>query len=249
MSESQIPSEWYFITAPQEVSWKKDSEAKQMATYGTNSPYLNYGATKLRELTLGNALIEGFSNAMQVEDNVTSLERCMHMVISEDGYAAPYCWNAFAGGKSYGTFIITGVSIKEVMRDMSGNATRAVADISLQEVPPYQVSSGADSTSTAIQGSLSQEGELALKQSEAAKQDGAVAGANGGGAGGGGTTTPGADAPGGSEPAPPTLGAVNPATGQAYSTEGLTSTPNSDGVYAVSGYVYRTGKDAPIGTL
>tara|TARA_R110002012_G_scaffold320191_1_gene542709 strand:- start:3290 stop:3946 length:657 start_codon:yes stop_codon:yes gene_type:complete len=211
MSAEGIPSEWYFITAPQDVSWKKDSVTKEIATYGTNNPYLNYGATKLRSLTLGNAMIEGFSNAMQVEDNVTSLERCMHMVISEDGYAAPYCWQAFAGNKSYGTFIITNVTIKEEMRDMSGNATRAIADISLQEVPPYQVSSGTDITSTAIQGSLSQEGELALKQSEAASQDSAVAkaqnpGSNASAADGAG---PGETDGGGSSEAPQVVG-VNP---------------------------------------
>ena len=203
MSEELIPSEWYFITPPQDVSWQKSSKSNEIATYGTNSPYLNYGATKLRKLTLGNAMIEGFSNAMQVEDNVRSLERCMQMVISPDGYAAPYCWTAYAGGKSYGTFIVTGVSIKEEMRDMNGNATRAIADITLQEVPPYQVSSGADITSTAIQGSLSQEGELALKQSEASAQDSAVAGANG--------DTPGADdTPTGDQLDPSTVVSADP---------------------------------------
>ena len=134
------------------------------------------------------------------------------MVISEDGYAAPYCWQAFAGNKLYGTFIITNVSIREEMRDMSGNATRAIADISLQEVPPYQVSSGADITSTAIQGSLSQEGELALKQSEAASQDSAVANAQGspaGGSGGGGATGGGGSEPGNKSEAPQVTG-INP---------------------------------------
>jgi hypothetical protein len=100
------------------------------------------------------------------------------MVIdTENGYAAPYCWNAYAGGKSYGIFIITSVNVTEQMRDMSGKATRAKVDIELQEVSKYQVNSGTDITSTAIQGSLSQEGELALKTQESAKQDSKVAGA------------------------------------------------------------------------
>jgi hypothetical protein len=174
MSAEGIPSEWYFITSPQDVSWQKDSVSKEVATYGTNNPYLNYGTTKLRKLTLGNAMVEGFSNAMQVEDNIVQLEACMRMIIDEEtGYASPYCWQAFAGNKSYGTFIITSVSVKEEMRDMSGNATRAFVDISLQEVPPYQVSSGTDITSSAtrvVDGAFVND---ALSQS--ASQDAAVA--------------------------------------------------------------------------
>ena len=91
MSAEGIPSEWYFITSPQDVSWKKDSVTKEVATYGTNNPYLNYGTTKLRKLVLGNAMVEGFSNAMQVEDNIVQLEACMRMIIEEStGYASPY---------------------------------------------------------------------------------------------------------------------------------------------------------------
>ena len=178
MSAEGIPSEWYFITAPQDVSWQKNSVSKEVATYGTNNPYLNYGTTKLRKLTLGNAMVEGFSNAMQVEDHVVQLEACMRMVIDEGtGYASPYCWQAFAGNKSYGTFIITSVSVKEELRDMSGNATRAFVDISLQEVPPYQVASGTDITSTASVGGFDP-AMVEQANSQAASQDAAVARTN-----------------------------------------------------------------------
>ena len=177
MSAEGIPSEWYFITAPQDVSWKKDSVSKEVATYGTNNPYLNYGATKLRKLTLGNAMVEGFSNAMQVEDHIIQLEACMRMVIDEEtGYASPYCWEAFAGNKSYGMFIITGISVREELRDMDGKATRAFVDIDLQEVPPYQVSSGIDITSSATR--VVDEAFVNEAVSEAASQDEAVARTN-----------------------------------------------------------------------
>jgi hypothetical protein len=198
MSQDAIPSEWYFITPPQAVSWSKDSTSKTIDTYGTNNPYLNYGSTSLRKLTLGDVLVEGFSDGKEVENNIIELESCMRMVIDTgSGYAAPYCWNAYAGGKSYGIFIITSVNVTEQMRDLSGKATRAKVDIELQEVSPYQVNSGTDITSTAIQGSLSQEGELALKTQESAKQDAkagaAKTGAAGGGAGGTGANATNAD--------------------------------------------------------
>ena len=131
-------------------------------------------------------MVEGFSNAMQVEDNIVQLEACMRMIIEEGtGYASPYCWEAYAGNKSYGTFIITSVSVREELRDMSGNATRAFVDIELQEVPAYQVSSGTDITSTAAVGGFDPALEQQAK-SEAAGQDAAVASAQGDGAGAGG---------------------------------------------------------------
>ncbi len=189
MSAEGIPSEWYFITSPQEVSWTKDSVTNEVATYGTNNPYLNYGTTKLRTLTLGDAMVEGFSDAKQVEDNIVQLEACMRMIIEEGtGYAAPYCWKLYAGSKSYGTFIITSVSVNEKMRDMSGNATRAFVDVELQEVAPYQVTSGIDITSTATVGGF----EPAFEQqmaSESVKQDAAAAKAKGGAGAGSGAST------------------------------------------------------------
>lgn len=180
-SSNEIPTEWYFITAPQTVSWSKESASSEIETYGTNNPYFNYGTTKLRKLSLGQAMVEGFSDGKNVEDNIVQLEACMRMVIQEDGFASPYCWKVYAGDKSYGTFIITSVSVQETMRDMAGDATRAFVGIELQEVSPYQVTSGIDITSQATVGGISKDAEAALLKADAeatktaAKQDAKVA--------------------------------------------------------------------------
>lgn len=177
MSAEGIPSEWYFITPPQSVSWSKDSQSSEIATYGSNSPYLQYATTKLRKLTLSDALIEGFSDAKAVEDNVRALENCMRMLIDEGtGYASPFCWTAYAGGKSYGTFLITSVRTTELMRDMGGKATRARVDIELQEVPSYQVSTGTDITAQVIQGKSDQKyAQQAKALAQSGSQDKKVA--------------------------------------------------------------------------
>jgi uncharacterized membrane protein YgcG len=208
MSDSSIPDEWYFITAPQEVNWSKDAKFKTIDTYGTNNPYLNYGSTSLRTLSLGDAMLEGFSDAKEVEGNIGNLESCMRMIIDEgSGFTSPYCWNVFAADKSYGTYIITSVSVDEKMRDMTGKATRAHVSVELQEVPGYQVTSGIDITSTAVVGGITPESEAALQaSSEAAKQDSAVAKSKSAGGtnstgqstGGGGSSSGGGGSGGGS---------------------------------------------------
>ena len=162
-----IPTEWYFITPPQDVAWTKEGQYSQIDTYGTNQPYLQYGMTGLRQLNLGNAMIEGFSNSKQVEGNVRDLEACMKMIINgQGGYTSPYCWKVFAGTKMYGTFIITNVSIRETMRDNSGDATRAFADITLHEVSDYQVESGIDLASRASYSTRPTENEEQEEQAE-----------------------------------------------------------------------------------
>ena len=175
----EIPDEIYFITFPQDVSWSKDSVNSEVATYGSNSPYLTYGTTKLRNLSLGNCLFEGFSDGKAVEGNILELEAAMQMVITEFGSASPYCWDAYAGGKWYGTFIIQSVQVQEQMRDMSGNATRATVSVSLQEVPAFQVNSGIDITANAIQGAADEKFKDTLEENAAKNQDQAVADKNG----------------------------------------------------------------------
>jgi len=206
---NEIPEEWYFITAPQSISWNKGSRVNVIEPYGTNNPYVNYGTTKMRQLKLGNAMLEGFSDGGKVvENNIQELEACMRMVLdSDDGYAAPYVWYVYAGGKTYGTYVITDVNVDESIRNVEGQANRATVDVSFQEVSPYQVSSGVDITAEAISGGITEKAEKALQEKmeqqgskgEAGKQDDKVKDKNknnnntsggGGGSSGGGSDQP-----------------------------------------------------------
>jgi len=138
---------WTFITAPEDVSWDTANQATRIDMFGTNNPPVVAGSRGMRDLTLGNALVEGFQRRVTVEDKVAALEALMNYELNEsDGYVKVPVYRVKADNKTYGNglFIIRDVKVKETMRDLKGNTTRAYVDISLMQVPEYQVNSGRD---------------------------------------------------------------------------------------------------------
>jgi hypothetical protein len=175
---------WTFICAPEDVSWNIANAANRVDIFGTNNPPVVAGTKGMRDLTLGNALVEGFTRNVTIEGKVAALEKLMsYSLNTSDGFVSVPVYQVWANSKSYGGsqayFIIKDVRVKESMRDLQGNATRAYVDISLMQVPAYQINSGRDqaSKSTAV--------GAAGQQSVAGQANANVAGAKGG-------STPGA---------------------------------------------------------
>ena len=138
---------WTFITAPEDVSWDIANQAQRIDIFGTNNPPVVAGSRGMRDLTLGNALVEGFVRNVTVEGKVAALEGLMQYGLNEtDGYVKVPVYQVWANQKAYGNgfFIIKDVKVKETMRDLKGDATRAFVDVSFMEVPAYQVDSGRD---------------------------------------------------------------------------------------------------------
>lgn len=227
-----VPDEYYFITAPQDINWDKESEASEIQAYGTNNPYINYGMTKMRRLNFSNAMVEGFSAGREVENDVLNLEACMQMQLDTgSGYAAPYCWYAWAGSKCYGIYVVTNVKVTEKLRDTEGKATRAFVDVSLQQVPSYQVGSGQDLSSQAFTGRFSEKTEetlVALQDAKVKNSQGAGIGGNTPGTG----TGTGKNVPDDTEPLEP----ISP-------REALR---RSQGTYTVNGVEYSVLDGGPI---
>lgn len=221
-TEELIPKSWYFITSPKDVSWKKAGKASTVNTFGSNTPYVVYGNTGLRTLTLGEVMLEGFSDRKTVEANILALETCMNMVMNKTvGYVAPYCWKLFAGGKNYGTFIITSVNVKEVMRDTRGFATRATVDIELQQVPEFQVNTGRDLASKAMSGALSPTVEQALIPREREQPENPrLPNSNRSGSGDSTPSSPPFTPPGSRDATPTPLSQVNSPSGGATNVQG-----------------------------
>jgi len=189
---------WTFICAPEDVDWDTTNSISRVDMFGTNNPPVVSGTKGMRELSLNNALVEGFTRGVNVESKVASLEKLMEYGLnSSDGFVSVPVYQVWANSKSYGGaqayFILESVSVKERMRDLQGNATRAYVDVSLTQVPAYQVNSGRDQAGEATAGGPA-------LQSVQGQANGGVAGGAGtaGGAasaGGAGSTPATASAP------------------------------------------------------
>jgi hypothetical protein len=148
---------WTFITAPEDISWDLANNAQRIDMFGTNNPPVVAGSRGMRDLTLGNALVEGFVRGKQVESKIGALEKLMNYQLNPtEGFVTVPVYQVWANKKSYGGpeayYIIKDIKVKETMRDLTGSATRAFVDISLMQVPAYQVNSGRDQASQATAG-------------------------------------------------------------------------------------------------
>jgi hypothetical protein len=116
----------------------------------------------MRDLSLTNCLLEGFSRGVAVEDQVIALESLLNYSLNTSkGFVNIPVYHLKANNKAYGDasgndggfYVIKDIKVKESMRDLSGNATRVNVDVSFTQVPQYQVDSGRDQASQAVTGS------------------------------------------------------------------------------------------------
>jgi hypothetical protein len=157
------PEGWTFICAPEDINWDLANASNRIDIFGTNNPPMVAGTKGMRDLSIGNALVEGFSRGVQVEDKIRALEALMNYgANTSDGFVSVPVYQFYANDKSYGStateqgyFIIGDISVKEEMRDFSGNTTRAYVDIKLKQVPAYQVNTGRDQASKVTTGAKS----------------------------------------------------------------------------------------------
>ena len=138
---------WVFITAPGTVSYTQQSEITRLNIFGTNSPPVVVGAKGMRDLTLSEALMEGFTRGRSVQPHIDRLESLMNVAVNtKDGFVNVPVYKVYSGpeggGKDYGYYVIEQIEIEEQLRDLKGNATRAMVGVSLKQVPQYQVAPG-----------------------------------------------------------------------------------------------------------
>lgn len=149
---------WEFICPPNSVKWGKTGETSTVSAYGTNTPVVVYSSTSMRQLSVSEVIVEGYTFKSQILSKLKDLERMMDMVTeSSEGFVSPYIWNFRASGTSYGLYLITSLEVEELIRNEKGEATRAVISLQLQEVGAFQVNTGRD---------LASKGDLAVPDKE-----------------------------------------------------------------------------------
>jgi hypothetical protein len=154
---SQPPAVWTFICAPFDINWSTNNVVNRVPIFGSNQPPVTTGSKGMRDLTMSQAIVEGFSRNVAIEQKVAILEDLMNYTLNtKGGYVNTPVYEITANDKKYGNgvggsdggkFVIKEVRVKEVLRDLSGNATRAIVDISFTQVPAYQVDGGRDQAS------------------------------------------------------------------------------------------------------
>jgi hypothetical protein len=136
---------WVFITAPGSVSWNVNSEIQRIEIFGSNTPPVVASSRGMRDLSLSEALMEGFTLGKSVQKEIDELEALMDVEVdSGEGFVNVPVYDVKAGGKSYGLYVIESIDIDEQMRDLQGRATRAMVGVQLKQVPEYQVGKGID---------------------------------------------------------------------------------------------------------
>jgi hypothetical protein len=152
---------WTFICAPENISWDLQNRTDRIDMFGTNNPPVVAGTKGMRDLTIGNALVEGFTRGVTVEGKINALEKLTEYNLNgADGFVSVPVYQFWANKKQYGGsspeeggyFLIKDVKVTEKMRDLQGYTTRATVDITLIQVPQYQVNSGRDQASKGTAG-------------------------------------------------------------------------------------------------
>ena len=153
---------WNFTVSPEDISWSLNAEVDRVKIFGTNSPPVTSGTRGMRDLSLTNCLLEGFSRGVAVEDQVIALESLLNYSLNTSkGFINIPVYHLKANNKLYGDasgndggfYVIKDIKVKESMRDLTGNSTRVNVDVSFTQVPQYQVDSGRDQASQAVTGS------------------------------------------------------------------------------------------------
>ena len=178
--QSPPKDSWNFICAPDEISWSSEAQVERAQIFGTNQSPVTVGSKSMRDLNLGNALTEGFSRVKTVETKVAKLESLMNFTLdTKNSYVKVPVYYVTANNKKYGFglegkdggyFVIKSINVKEELRDLRGDSTRSIVDVSFMQVPPYQVETGRDIASKSVRAQDSILGASSSKAAAVLKQ-------------------------------------------------------------------------------
>ena len=154
---------WTFITSPKDISWSVSNASNRVEIFGTNNPPVTAGTKGMQELTLNDSLVEGFVRKVTVGKKIAALEDLLRYTLNgSDGFVSVPVYEIWANSRSYGGgsgsagyFIFKDIKVNEKLRDLKGDTTRAIVDVSFMQVPAYQVNTGRDQATATTAGQTS----------------------------------------------------------------------------------------------
>lgn len=154
---------WTFITSPKDISWNVANASNRVEIFGTNNPPVTAGTKGMQELTLNDSLVEGFVRKVTVGKKIAALEELLRYTLNgSDGFVSVPVYEIYANSRSYGGgsgsagyFIFKDIKVNEKLRDLKGDTTRAIVDVSFMQVPAYQVNTGRDQATAITAGQTS----------------------------------------------------------------------------------------------
>ena len=154
---------WTFITSPKDISWSVANVSNRVEIFGTNNPPVTAGTKGMQELTLNDSLVEGFVRKVTVGKKIAALEDLLRYTLNgSDGFVSVPVYEIWANSRSYGGgsgsagyFIFKDIKVNEKLRDLKGDTTRAIVDVSFMQVPAYQVNTGRDQATATTAGQTS----------------------------------------------------------------------------------------------
>ena len=154
---------WTFITSPKDISWSVANASNRVEIFGTNNPPATAGTKGMQELTLNDSLVEGFVRKVTVGKKIAALENLLLYTLNgSDGFVSVPVYEIWANSRSYGGgsgsagyFIFKDIKVNEKLRDLKGDTTRAIVDVSFMQVPAYQVNTGRDQATATTAGQTS----------------------------------------------------------------------------------------------
>lgn len=141
---------WRFQYAPQ-ISYTRSSTFQEDKSWGTNVQPSHFNNTSGKSIQISGAILEGMTIGSTITGAVTALETLMSVVNPDNQLqVAPYAYRLIIGSRTlkepisdkHSPFIIESISVKEEMYDNAGELLMAKIDMSLKEVPYYQINDG-----------------------------------------------------------------------------------------------------------
>ena len=141
---------WRFQYAP-EISYSRSSTFQEDPTWGTNVQPAHFNNTSGKKVQIQGAILEGMTIGRTVTGAVQALETLMSVVNPDnEEQVAPYAYRLIIGERTltepvsqrHAPFVIEQIQVQEKLYDTQGEVLYYKVDISLKEVPYYQINDG-----------------------------------------------------------------------------------------------------------